>query len=230
MTTENAFAAGQSGNPNNVLAPQSETAALDTTNQTVEEQPEPGADEPEEEQPDPGADESGEEHPDTDEPEDNATDEPHHVTKPEASDDDGLPDDETLRRHAAGRLSEQLDIAAGLGATCEHLAELPMRERIEAVFAAARVMQATSQLGRSLAQLLKIERRQLSIVQHVQPAPPTSNHSNASGEADAAMIDDMLSKFFRYMKIYADEELGPVLERSARKENGHDKKTSDAAA
>jgi hypothetical protein len=110
---------------------------------------------------------------------------------------------------------------------------MPKKGRLEAIYAAARLTEANAQLGRSLAQLLKVERRQATIVHHIQPPAPLDRHPNSNGDApsveEAQTIDGLISKFLRYMKFYADDELGPVLEQAASREK-HEREKADSAA
>ncbi len=123
--------------------------------------------------------------------------------------------DDALRRRAVERLHEQLDIGNGLAAICEHLAGLPNPGRVEAVFAAARLMQANAQLGKSIGQLLQVEQRHRSVIKHIQPYVPVSNDSNSS--QDMMMIDALTSKMLRYM-IARSDVLDPAIEEAALRE------------
>lgn len=129
--------------------------------------------------------------------------------------DDGetpVPDDDTQRRRAADRLSQQLEIGVDLAAVCEHLAALPKKGRLDAIYAAARLSQANAQLARAMAQLLKVERRHTTIVQHIQPPAPISKHSNSTAEG----MDALAAKMLRYMELVASETFDPVLEEATR--------------
>ncbi len=152
---------------------------------------------------------------------------PSHAAAPQ---DDRPPDDETQRRRAAENLSAQLDINVGLASICERLAEIPKKGRVEAIYAAARLTQANAQLGRSIAQLLKVERRQTTIVHHIQPPAPALGHSNSN--EDMQLVDALTSKMFQAMKIIADEELDPMLKREARRKeiDAFDNEESASAA
>lgn len=159
---------------------------------------------------------------------------PHPQTEENPADhsiDEPL-DDETQRRRVAGRLSDQLDLNVDLAAICEHLAGIPKKGRIEAVYAEARLTQANAQLARALAHLLKVERRQTTIVQHIQQRAPISNHSNSSeglSTVEAELVDGLQSKIFRYLKLYADEILNPALEEAARREKYDDRDKENSA-
>ena len=128
--------------------------------------------------------------------------------------DDELPDDDTQRRRVADRLAGQLEINLDLAGVCETLAAVPKKGRIEAVYAAARLAQANAQLGRSIAHLLQVERRQKTIVERNQPPAPFFGHSNFSGQD--MLIDALNTKLLRYMKIVADETFDQAIEEAER--------------
>ena len=73
--------------------------------------------------------------------------------------------DEELRRLAAERLSEHLEMGASLVARAEHLAELPKGDRLGPLYAAARLMRANALVAQTLANVVQVERRQRSIVE-----------------------------------------------------------------
>ena len=129
--------------------------------------------------------------------------------------DDEPPDDDTQRRRVADRLSVQLDLGVDLASVCELLAGPANKKgRIEAVYAAARLAQANAQLGRSIAHLLQVERRQKTIVERNQPPAPFFGHSNFSGQD--MLIDALNTKLLRYMKIVADETFDQAIEEAER--------------
>ena len=138
---------------------------------------------------------------------------PAQETPTHTPEDDEPPDDDTQRRRVADRLSVQLDLGVDLASVCELLAGPANKKgRIEAVYAAARLAQANAQLGRSIAHLLQVERRQKTIVERIQQPTPFFGHSNFS-EQDA-LIDAMNTKILRYLKVMADETLDPALEEA----------------
>ena len=87
--------------------------------------------------------------------------------------------DEELRRLAAERLSEHLEMGASLVARAEHLAELPKGDRLGPLYAAARLMRANALIAQTLANVVQVERRQRSIVEHIQPLDPKVAELNA---------------------------------------------------
>ena len=99
------------------------------------------------------------------------------------------PDDE-LRRLAAERLAEHLDIGASLVARCEELAFAPKGDRLGPLYAAARLMRANAHLAEALAHVAQVERRQRSIVERIQPPDPKLAEWNSKikseGEAESA--------------------------------------------
>ncbi|HEY0282670.1 MAG TPA: hypothetical protein VGC27_08610 [Rhizomicrobium sp.] len=121
--------------------------------------------------------------------------------------------DEELRRLAAERLAEHLDIGASLIARCEHLAELPKGDRLGAIYAAARLMHANAHVARAFAQVAQLERRQRTIIEHIQPLVLKSADSNSSLENE--LERELRLKMLRYMKLVAAETLDPALDEAA---------------
>jgi len=126
--------------------------------------------------------------------------------------DDAPPDDDTQRRRVADRLAGLLELNCDLATVCETLAAAPKKGRLEAVYAAARLTQANAQLGRSIAQLVQVEQRKKTIIQHIQPPRSVSNDSNSS--AQGALIDALMAKMLLYMNVVAGEMCDPALEQA----------------
>jgi hypothetical protein len=87
--------------------------------------------------------------------------------------------DEELRRLAAERLTEHLEMGASLVARCEHLAELPRGDRLGPLYAAARLMRANAFVAQALANVVQVERRKRSIIERIQPPDPKTAELNA---------------------------------------------------
>jgi uncharacterized membrane protein YccC len=77
--------------------------------------------------------------------------------------------DEALRRLAAERLADHLEIGISLAGHCEMLAGKTKGDRLGPVYAAARLMHANAAVAEALANLARIERRRRSIVERIQP-------------------------------------------------------------
>ena len=121
--------------------------------------------------------------------------------------------DEELRRLAVARLAEHLDIGSSLVARCEHLAELPKGDGLAPLYAAARLMHANAHIARSFAQVAQVERRQRTIIEHIQPAVLKMADSNSTLENE--LERGLRLTMLRYMKLLADETLEPALEEAA---------------
>jgi len=122
--------------------------------------------------------------------------------------------DEKLRRLAAARLAEQLDIGSGLVERCEQLAAIPDTDRVRAILAAARMMQANAAAARALARVAGVEARSRRIVEYVQPPVPISNDSNSNLEN--SLQHGLMQKMLRYLQLYADGLLDPAIEEMTR--------------
>jgi hypothetical protein len=145
---------------------------------------------------------------------------PQAAPGPESTDASATPpeSDDDFRRHAIARLAENLDLGADLLARCEHFANLPKGNRLNAVFAAARLMNANAAAAKALAQLAQVERRQRTIVERIQPSAPVLNDSNSI--LQDSLIRDVNLTMLRYMKLVADEDLGPAIDEASGDEPG----------
>ena len=130
-----------------------------------------------------------------------------------AASDNKLETDDDFRRFAETRLADQLDYGASLVARAEHLAELPQGDRLNPLFAAARLMNATARVARELALLARVERRQRTIVERVQPSVPLSPDSNSTLED--SLERELRLKMLRYMQLFASETFDGPLEKAA---------------
>ena len=120
--------------------------------------------------------------------------------------------DEELRRHAVTRLAEHLDIGSGLAARCEHLADLPTGDRLAPINAAARLMHANASVARAFAQVAQVERRQRTIIEHIQPLVPKKADSNSTLES---LLERAIRlKMLGYMAVRASETFDPVLKEA----------------
>ena len=117
--------------------------------------------------------------------------------------------DEELRRFAVARLADHLEMGVSLVARCEHFAELPKGDRVNPLFAAARLMNANANVARAFAQVAQVERRQRTIIERIQPPAPQNADSNST-------LENLLERTIRlkmlgYMAVVASERLDPVL-------------------
>ena len=135
--------------------------------------------------------------------------------------------DDALRRRAAECMADQLEIAGGLIARCEHLAALPKGDRLKPIYAAARLLQSNARVAQALAQLAQVEQRRRTIVEHIQPPAPVLKHSNSNFDV---LCDALLMKMLRYMKVAADEVFDPALEEAAARERPDVREKENPAA
>lgn len=152
--------------------------------------------------------------------------------QPPPDEDDGFESDEALRRRAATYMTQHLESAGSLIERCEHLALQAKGDRMRPIHAAARLLQADARVAQALGQLAKVERRQHTIVERIQPPQPVLKHSNSSlanSDPQIELIDEMVGKMLRYLKVIADERLDPVLNEVAEEENARAKENSAPA-
>jgi hypothetical protein len=143
--------------------------------------------------------------------------------------DDDLESDETLRRRGASFMAQHLESATGLIERCEYLALQPKGDRMRPLYAAAQLMRANARVAQALGQLAQVERRQHTIVERIQPPAPILRDSNSdfrNSDPQGVLIDALLDKMLRYMKLIADQKLGPALKEA----DAHEKENSAAAA
>lgn len=119
--------------------------------------------------------------------------------------------DDELRRLAAERLAEHLDIGASLVARCEHLAELPKGDRLGPIYAAARLMRAQALVAQALANVVQVERRQRSIVERIQSPDPKQAELNSKIKKEGLDAEARLKVFRR---------LDELVEQSIRARTG----------
>lgn len=113
--------------------------------------------------------------------------------------------DDLVRRTAALRLAQHLNTGVSLLKACEDDPTLPPDQRLKAVQAAARLINANAHLGRAIGYLSQVERRSRAIVQTL-PAP-ASKHSNSIPVVSFA--DALQKKMMAYMTRAAEEVLDP---------------------
>jgi hypothetical protein len=74
-------------------------------------------------------------------------------------------------------------------------------------------MHANAHIARSFAQVAQVERRQRTIIEHIQPAVLKMADSNSTLENE--LERGLRLTMLRYMKLLADETLEPALEEAA---------------
>lgn len=84
-------------------------------------------------------------------------------------------DDDAYRKCAVEELSVHLLRGGALLEHCETLADASYSDRVSAITAAAKLINANAQLAKALAQMVQVERRSRTIVETVQrPNPKTA--------------------------------------------------------
>jgi hypothetical protein len=131
--------------------------------------------------------------------------------------DEDLPGDgpaplwnEAARRALALRLMEQLDegVEAANALAVDPGFNFP-EERVTQVLTLARITSANANLGRAITQLIQVEQKRRTIIEHVAPV---SNDSNFKQEGEIAVA--ITKKMFRYLKILTDETLDPAIQEA----------------
>ena len=120
--------------------------------------------------------------------------------------------DEELRRFAVARLADHLEMGVSLVARCEHFAELPKGDRLNPLFAAARLMNANANVAKAFAQVAQVDRRQRTIIERVQPPAAQNTDSNSTLEYDLERMIRL--KMLGYMAIVVSERFDPVLKEA----------------
>jgi hypothetical protein len=100
--------------------------------------------------------------------------------------------DEALRRLAAERLADHLEIGISLAGHCEMLAGKTKGDRLGPVYAAARLMRANAAVAEALANVAQIERRRRSIVERVQTPDPKKAELNSRLQEEKSAAEERL--------------------------------------
>ena len=100
--------------------------------------------------------------------------------------------DEALRRLAAERLADHLEIGISLAGHCEMLAGKTKGDRLGPVYAAARLMRANAAVAEALANVAQIERRRRSIVERIQPPDPKKAELNSRLQEEKSAAEERL--------------------------------------
>ena len=141
------------------------------------------------------------------EPEDKAAaPQGEHTSNRERTEETAAMSDEELRRHAVGRLAEQLDIGSSLTERCEHLAALPGGDRLGAIYAAARLMRANAFVAQALANVAQVERRRRSIIERIEPPDPKVAELNAGLQKEKLTSEQRL-KIWNRMNEHIEQTI-----------------------
>jgi len=114
--------------------------------------------------------------------------------------------DDELRRAAAGQLAQHLELGAALVARCETLSQAPRGDRLGPLYAAARLMRANAQVAQVLAHVALVERRNRSIVEHIQPPDPKKAELNSNLRTREVTAQDRL-KFYNRLNEHIEQTI-----------------------
>jgi hypothetical protein len=117
--------------------------------------------------------------------------------------------DEALRRRAAERLADHLEIGISLAGHCEMMAGKTTGDRLKPVFAAAQLMRANAVVAEALVNVGQIERRRRSIVERVQTVDSKKAELNSHLQEEKATAEER----FKLLK-----HVGGLLEQMNRSE------------
>lgn len=134
---------------------------------------------------------------------------------PKAPRNDGPPPtwDDVVRQGTVLRLMEHLNVGVQLAADISKDPAFSADDRLQAVFAAARMINANAHLGKTIGYLAQVEQRRRTVVQHLDP-PKVWNDSNSIPEV--LLERELTLKMLRYMKVIADETFDPAIEEAAQ--------------
>jgi hypothetical protein len=132
---------------------------------------------------------------------------------PDASTDapvSSRPDDEALRRYAVARLADHLDVGVSLAQRCEQLSGIPDGDRVGAITAAARLMNANARVAEALATVAQVERRRRSIVETVPKAEGSQLNSRFDARKFSQSKDldpEAREKLWRRMSDWCNQSI-----------------------
>lgn len=126
--------------------------------------------------------------------------------------DNKLVTDEDFRRFAAAMLAGGLDYGNSLIGRAERLAAEHEGDRINPLFAAARLMNANARLAKEVGRLVQVEQRTRRIIEYVQP--PVANSVDSNSTFEDSLERELRLKMLRYMKLVADETFDGVLKEA----------------
>lgn len=131
---------------------------------------------------------------------------------------------DVVRQGTVLRLMEHLNVGVQLAADISKDPAFSADDRLQAVFAAARMINANAHLGKTIGYLAQVEQRRRTVVQHLDP-PGAWNDSNSILEV--SLQRELTQKMLRYMKVLADETFDPAIAEAAQ-EKAAQKKASPA--
>lgn len=115
-----------------------------------------------------------------------------------------LQTDDQLRRFAAERLADHLQIGVDLAQRCEMLSLKAKGDKLGPLYAAARLMQANARIAEALANVAQVERRRRSIVERIQPPDPKKDELNSRFRKQK-MDAEMQLKIWKRLNEHIDE-------------------------
>jgi hypothetical protein len=114
--------------------------------------------------------------------------------------------DEELRRLAAERLAEHLDVGSTLILRCETLSLTTKGDKLGPINAAARLMRANAHVAEVLANVAQVERRRRSIVERIQPPDRKKVELNSHLQNQKTSAETML-KFWNRVDEHIDQSV-----------------------
>jgi hypothetical protein len=121
-------------------------------------------------------------------------------------DDPPPPTDEELRRFAAGRLADHLQIGVDLAQRCELLSLKAKGDKLGPLYAAARLMQANARVAEALANVAQVERRRRSIHERIQAPDPKQAELNSSLQKEKITAEERL-KIWNRMNEHVEQSI-----------------------
>jgi len=114
--------------------------------------------------------------------------------------------DDELRRLAAERLAQHLDMGAALVARCRDLAQAGRGDRLGPLGAAARLLRANAHVAQTLAHVALVERRQRTIIERVQTPDPETAELNSEKLTRREEAEHRL-KYWRRMSEHVEDAI-----------------------
>ena len=116
------------------------------------------------------------------------------------------PTDDELRRLAAIKLAQHLDMGGELVTRCQELAKVARGDRLGPLVAAARLMRANAHVAQTLAHVALVERRQRTIIEQIQRPDPKAAELNSEERSPREDAEQQL-KFWRRMNEHVQEAI-----------------------
>jgi len=121
---------------------------------------------------------------------------------------------EDLRRFAAERLADHLQIGVELAGRCEHLSAVAKSDKVAPLYAAARLMKANATVAKVLGEYINLEPRRRLIVERIQTPDAkmielNSRFANPDPDAKRKLwlkIEEQFADALRHGRAMSEEE------------------------